>query len=387
MRFSVEAAALKRAVALVSPVLPRRATVPILENVLLALSGDCLRITANDLDQGVTVEMTVAGEENGQTTVNGARLKSITDTAPAGAQISLSAAEDASKGAAVLCGRSRFRLAVLPVTEFPVPKPVSGIVLELQPGELGRILSASVCSSHEDARYYLNGVFLHRKQKELCATATDGHKLAHIPMSLPEGGEQLEDNPDGGGGYIIPNAALRQLSAMGADKACSLILTETAVEARIDLGKDQGPLIYRTRLVDGQFPSYSRVIPPRENFEGAALVNTEHFRAALKRCSVALSAVEHASSGRPKKAVALHFENNVLRVEATGALGEAASEEIDIEWSGASLRSGFNWRYLDLISEAVDSENLRFWPSVEGPSRFEPEVEDGRIYVVMPMRT
>ncbi|HCX68560.1 MAG TPA: hypothetical protein DHK64_13810, partial [Rhodobiaceae bacterium] len=77
----------------------------------------------------------------------------------------------------------------------------------------------------------------------------------------------------------------------------------------------------------------------------------------------------------------------VLRVEATGALGEAASEEIDIEWSGASLRSGFNWRYLDLISEAVDSENLRFWPSVEGPSRFEPEVEDGRIYVVMPMRT
>lgn len=389
MRFSVEAAALKSAFATLNPVLVRKGFTPIVENVLLDLSGDTLEITSNDLDHAARIALTVAAEESGKATVNAMRLKGIADTAPDGAQISLAATADPADGAEVRCGRSRFRLATLPAKDFPVPPPVKGISLELQPGELAQLLSASVSSSFEHTRYYLNGVFLHRKGKELCATATDGHKLAYIPLPLPEGGEEMEDNPDGGGGYIIPNAALRHLSAMAGNKACRLSLSASAVEVSIRMGSEEGPLTYRTKLVDGQFPFYSRVIPDRRNFDGSALVDTARFRAALKRCSVALSAVESAdakAARKPKESIALNFEDNVLRLEAAGDYGENASEEMDVEWGAAALRCGFNWHYLDAIAEAVDSERMRFWPSADGPARFEPETEDGRVYVVMPVR-
>lgn len=389
MRFSVEAAALKRAFATLNPVLVRKGFTPIVENVLLDLSGDTLEITSNDLDQAARIAVTVAGEEPGKTTVNAMRLKSIADTAPEGAQISLSATEDPGDGAEVRCGRSRFRLATLPAKDFILPPPVKGIALELQPGELAQLLSAAVCTSTEETRYYLNGIFLHRKGKQLCATATDGHKLAHIPLPLPEGGEEMGDNPHGGEGYIVPNVAVRHLAAMAGDKACRISLSETAIEISVRMGNEDGPLTYRTKLVDGQFPDYARVIPDRKSFAGIAIVNTERFRAALKRCSVALSAVENAdpkAARRPKEIIALNFESNVLRLKTSGDYGERASEEMDIEWNAPALRCGFNWRYLDAIADAVDAERMRFWPDVGGPSRFEPEQEDGRVYVVMPVR-
>ena len=389
MRFSVEAQALKKAFALVNPVLPRKGFTPMVENVLLRLDGDTLTIAANDLDHAARLSMPVTGEENGETTVNGMRLKGIADTAPPGAQISLACAADASV-AEVRCGRSRFRLAALPVKEFPEAARVDGLGIELQAGELERLLSAGVCTSFEETHYYLNGVFLHRKGETLCATATDGHKLAHVPMPLPAGGEEMEDGPDSGAGYILPNVALRHLAAMVGERGCRLSLSDKAIEVEVALGNELGPLTYRTKLVDGQFPSYSRVIPDRRNFEASALVDVARFRAALTRCAVSLTAVDAPAPNaarRPREIVALNFSDGLLRFETEGDFGEGASDEIDIEWAGGALRVGFNWHYLDTIAEAVGGDRMRFFPSKDGgPSRFEAEEDDGRVYIVMPVR-
>lgn len=386
MRFSVEAAALKRALALIAPVMPRRAGVPILEHALLALEGDHLTVTVNDLDQAARISLGVTGEASGMATVNAMRLKSIADTAPEGAQISLALAE--GNRVEVKCGRSRFHMAGLDVKDFPEVKRVTGTAIEIEAAAMARYLAAACCTSTEETRHYLNGIFLHRKGKELCATATDGHKLAHIPLPLPEGGEALTDGPDSGGGFILPNIALRHLSAMIGERACRLTLSSNAVEARLEPNKETGELVYRTALVDGQFPTYSRVIPERKNFDAEARVDIERFRAALKRCSVALAAAEHDAKGvrRPREILALEFSRDALRIEAVGEIGETASEEMDIAWSGADMRCGFNWRYLDTIAETVGGKAMRFWPDAQGPARFEPEEEDGRVFVVMPAR-
>lgn len=383
MRFSVEAAALKRAFSLVNPVLPRKGFTPMIENVLLRLEGDTLLIAANDLDHAARLSLPVTGEANGETTVNGMRLKGIADTAPPGAQISL-AAETGTPGADIRCGRSRFRLATLPVKDFPEAAGVDGLAIELAPGQFERLLSAGVCTSFEETRYYLNGIFLHRKGQTLCATATDGHKLAHVPVPLPAGGEGMADRPDDGAGYILPNEVLRHLAAMVGERGCRLTLADKAIEVAVAFGNELGPLVYRTKLVDGQFPTYSRVIPARKNFGASALVDVARFRAALTRCAVSLTAVEAAR--KPREIVALNFSDGLLRFETEGDFGESASDEIDIEWTGGEMRAGFNWRYLDAIAEAVGGSRIRFFPSPDGPARFEAEADDGRIYVVMPMR-
>lgn len=387
MRFSVEAAALKSALALLAPVMPRRASIPILEHALLSLEGDRLTIAVNDLDQAARVSLAVAGEASGAATVSAMRLKSIADTAPDGAQISVALAE--GNRVDVKCGRSRFHMAGLDVKDFPAIKPVAGTAIGLEAGAMARYLTAACCASTEDTRYYLNGIFLHRKGKELCATATDGHKLAHIPLPLPEGGGALPDGPDNGEGFILPNVALRHLGAMVGERACRLTLSENAIETQVAAEKGASDLVYRTRLVEGQFPTYSRVIPERKNFDAEARVDIERFRAALKRCAVALAATDLDAKGnrkRPKECLALHFSKDTLRIEAVGEIGETASEEMDIAWAGPDLRCGFNWRYLDIVAETVGGEHMRFWPDAHGPARFEAEEEDGRVFVVMPVR-
>jgi DNA polymerase-3 subunit beta len=149
---------------------------------------------------------------------------------------------------------------------------------------------------------------------------------------------------------------------------------------------DGSSILYRSRLIDGDYPAYSRVIPERKNLSGMARIDTARFRAALKRVSVALAAVE-GEKKKPKEYIRLTFDQDVLRLDASGDFGESASEEIDIEWTGkAALTCGFNWRYLDAAAELSDSDEMRFWPDANGPCRIEPKHDDDRVYVVMPAR-
>jgi DNA polymerase-3 subunit beta len=206
MRFLVEAAALKRAMALIHPVIPRRHTIVIYESVLLRLSGDRLSIHAHDMPHAAILTLDVQGSEDGEALVSGARLKAIADAAPDGAEISFSCG-DVGDGASVMLGRSRFRLALLLPADFPTFNVVNGTAFDIEPSDLERLLSCVACASRDETRLYLNGVFLHRRGESLCCAATDGHRLARVGIPLPEGGGELEDEPDQSAGAIIPTAS------------------------------------------------------------------------------------------------------------------------------------------------------------------------------------
>ncbi len=384
MRFLVEAAALKRAMALIHPVVPRRGINPVHESVLLKLVGDRLSIHADDSPHAVIFTFDVKGAEDGEAVVSGARLKAIADAAPDGAEIALSCA-DVGEGAVVTSGRSRFRLAVLPPSQFPPFHFVAGTNFNLQAGELERLLTVSACVSREETRYYLCGVFLHRRGETLSCAATDGARLALVSLPLPDNARALEDNSDQGAGAIIPTEAARHIHAIVGERKCQLTLGDAAIQLECEIG-DGSSVTYRSRLIDGTFPAYGRVIPERKSFDGMAQIDTARFRAALKRVSVALSAVEGGDK-KPKEYIRLTFDEGVLRLDAAGDLGESASEELDIEWSGtAALTCGFNWRYLDAVAALADSDEMRFWPDATGPGRVEPKHDDDRVYVVMPAR-
>ncbi|MDP1628837.1 hypothetical protein [Parvibaculum sp.] len=323
----------------------------------------------------------------GAATVSAMRFKGIVDGLPEGANVDFAAPPEEEGRAELRSGRSRFRLATLAVKDYPDLMSVTpAVTLALPKGAMKHLLSARWAASYEATRYYLNGLFFHRAGDRLAATATDGHRLAFVPVDLPDAGEGMEDAPHGGAGYIVPNEAVKALVPLVEDRACRLTFSDRAMEAEIEVAGDIGPVTYRSKLVDGTFPDYARVIPARGAHGGEAEIDTARLLQALKACSVALNAVENEKH-KPSPGVLLKLSNGVLRVEAKGDFGEAGEDEMDIGWAGGETAFGVNWRYLAAAAEAVDDSLMRLWPGDGGdPMRIEPKTDDGRVFVVMPMR-
>lgn len=364
MKLIVQREALLKPLQAVVGVVERRQTMPILSNVLMGIQNGRLALTATDLE----VELVAWGEPMDQTfedvTVQGRKLLDICRALPDGAQMTLTRE---SERVVLRSGRSRFVLATLPASDFPATDVVQAPQeIRMSATDLRRLLDKTHFSmAHQDVRYYLNGLMLERRTGWLRGVATDGHRLAKCDVPVPG----LDGNNEQ---VILPRKGVLELQR--------LIGTEGEVAIRIGtnhLQADLPDVRFTSKLIDGRFPDYDRVIPKahphvlvadrlmlREAFGRAAILSNEKYRG-----------------------VRLEIEAGKAIIQAHNPEQEEAEEELEIDYSGPTIEIGFNVNYLLEALAAVDTERVQIFLQDGNQScLIQSPDETACQYVVMPMR-
>ena len=371
MKLIVERAALLKGLSHVQSVVERRTTIPILSNVLLSAEAGRLSLSATDMDLEIIERVPGQIERDGRTTVPAHMLYDIVRKLREGAQVEIEARGE--RNAMVLrSGRSTFTLQCLPPEDYPLM--ASGELshnFALPAGELRTLIDRTrFAISTEETRYYLNGIYLHATKNDevpvIRAVATDGHRLARVEMVLPEGAAGIP-------GVIIPRKTvieLRKLVEEGEDEA-QIALSETKIRFIV------GEATLTSKLIDGTFPDYDRVIP--SNNDKVLEVDCKTFAEAVDRVSTI--------STEKSRAVKLTIENGGLKVSATSLENGTAEEELEVRYHDTPLEIGFNSRYLLDIAEQIDGEGAQFAMSDAGsPTIVRDSADRSALYVLMPMR-
>src|SRR5690348_13963255 len=371
MKLTIERAALLRALAHVQSVVERRNTIPILSNVMLRAEKGRLALSATDMDLEIveTAEAQVSGE--GATTAPAHTLYDIVRKLREGAQIEMQMSGD--KAAMTLrSGRSTFTLACLPPEDYPL---MTGGELPhnftLSAAELRTMIDRTrFAISTEETRYYLNGIYLHATKADevpvIRAVATDGHRLARMEMVLPEGAAGMP-------GVIVPRKTVLELRKLvdESDDELQIGLSDTKIRFGI------GEATLTSKLIDGTFPDYDRVIPT--NNDKILEVDCESFAEAVDRVSTI--------STEKSRAVKLALESGSLVISATSPENGTAVEELEVRYVASPLEIGFNSRYLLDIAEQIDGEGAQFVMSDAGsPTIVRDSTDASALYVLMPMR-
>ena len=352
----------------VSGIVEKRHTLPILSNVLLEKKDDKLTLLATDIEIQITTSTAAdSGSGDGAVTVGARKLQDILRSLPDTAEVSLNL-ED--KRLQLKAGKSRFSLQTLPAEDFPRMALAEGesrsfTVTQKQFRQLLGQTQFSMAA--QDVRYYLNGLLLLVDGSELRAVATDGHRLAYASMALD--GEVSESRQE----LILPRKTVLELSRLLADSDEPLLIELAANQIRFKFGQ----ISLVSKLIDGKFPDYERVIP-------ATLKNV----VTLNRATLLQSMVRAAILTNEKfRGVRLVLTPGSMKIMAANAEQEEAQEEIEVDYSGDSIDVGFNVGYLlDVLNnssvEAVEwgfnDANSSALLTIPGNDRFK--------YVVMPMR-
>lgn len=366
--FTLERKALASALGLLARIVEKRNNIPILSNVRLRLadSGQ-LEITATDLDLEAVARVECVEAERGQdsgTTLPAHALHDITRKLPDGAQVRLTWVGDR---ATIISGRSRFILQCLPENDFPDISTGDFANRFLMPtAVLSALLGKTTFAmSSEETRYYLNGVYLHVVDGDLVAVATDGHRLSKASAKLPEGA-------DGMPGVIIPRKAvweLMRLCETGGD--ASIEVSATKIRAAIGSG------VLTSKLIDGSFPDYNRVIPTGNS--KSAQINKTALAPAVDRVMTVAS-----ERGR---AVRLTFNDGIVRLGVRNPDGGEAADEVDCAYDSTPLDIGFNGRYLLDALANIAGEAVEISLSDPGsPTIFRATDSADHLIVLMPMR-
>lgn len=371
MKFSIERAALLKAVAQAQSVVERRNTIPILANVLIEAEGDEVQFRATDLDVEVVDRAPAKVERAGATTVSALTLNEIVRKLPDGALVSLS--EDGTKGRLVIeAGRSQFQLATLPKEDFPVMASSDyDANFAAKSDDLRRLFDKSrFAISTEETRYYLNGVYMHVADgaggNVLRCVATDGHRLARVDAPLPEGANGMP-------GVIVPRKTVGELRKLleEDDKPIAVSVSETKIRFATE------DLTLTSKVIDGTFPDYSRVIP-----QG----NTRRMEVDAAEFARAVDRVATVSSER-SRAVKMSLSEDKLVLSVNAPDSGNAEEELVVAYADEKLEIGFNAKYLKEIADQVDRENAVFMFNSSGdPTLMQEGNDESAIYVVMPMR-
>ena len=371
MRFSIERAALLKAVGQAQSVVERRNTIPILANVLIEAEGDRVSFRATDLDIEVVDKAPAHVDRAGATTVSAVTLHEIVRKLPDGALISL--ADDGATGRmTVTAGRSTFNLATLPKEDFPVMASSEYAANFSAPAPVLRRLfdKSKFAISTEETRYYLNGVYLHVSTGEdgpvLRCVATDGHRLARIDAALPQGAEGMP-------GVIVPRKTVGEMRKLLDDDEAQIAVSVSETKIRFAT-----PAITLTsKVIDGTFPDYTRVIPTG---------NTRRLEVDASEFAKAVDRVATVSSER-SRAVKLSLDEDRLVLSVNAPDSGAAEEELAVAYGDERLEIGFNAKYLLEIASQVDRENAVFLFNSSGDPTLMREGNDtSAVYVVMPMR-
>ncbi len=371
MKLTIERASLLKSLAHVQSVVERRNTIPILSNVLLVAGEDRLRLTATDMDLSVVESVAAEVARPGATTTSVHTFYEIVRKLPDGAQVELEASGD-SGHMTLAAGRSRFSLATLPREDFPaVGEADLPQSFALATGELRNLIERTrFAISTEETRYYLNGIFLHATKSEdvpvLRAVATDGHRLARFEMPLPEGAADMP-------AVIVPRKAVDEVKKL-LDEAGGSVQVSLS-DTRICFAFDD--TVLTSKLIDGTFPDYQRVIP--QSNDKVMGVNRKEFHDAVDRVSTI--------SSEKSRAVKLSLGDECLTLSATSPESGSAVEELEIEYGGEPLEIGFNSKYLLDIAKQIEGEQAQFTlADAASPTIVRDRADASALYVLMPMR-
>jgi DNA polymerase III subunit beta len=372
MKVSIEHSVLLRSLSHVHRVVERRNTIPILSNVLLRAEGGRLGLKATDLDLEITESLPADVSMPGATTVPAHTLYDIVRKLPDGAQISLESGAEASQ-LILRAGRSRFTLQALSEADFPdLAAGDPGFHFELPTGDLQRLIEKTQFAiSTEETRYYLNGIYVHTVESDggpmLRAVATDGHRLARAQSPAPAGASGMP-------GIIIPRKTVSEVLKLVADK------TDTNVAIDLSVSKIRftvGTIVLTSKLIDGTFPDYNRVIP---------LANDK--RLTVERADFARS-VDRVStiSSERGRAVKLSLGDGRLTLSVNNPDAGNAVEELEVDYDASPIDIGFNARYLLDIAGQLEGDTALFKLADPGsPTVIQDREGASTLYVLMPMR-
>ena len=373
MKATIERATLLRCLSHVQSVVERRNTIPILSNVLIEAEGvNSLRVMATDLDLQVIEHMEANVDSAGAITVSAHLLFDIARKLPEGSQVSLEAAENRM---AIKEGRSRFSLPTLPRDDFPVivegDLPTS---FELPAKTFADLIDRTrFAISTEETRYYLNGIFFHvsdDNQPVLRAAATDGHRLARFTLPRPDGAEGMPD-------VIVPRKAVAELRKLLDESLDGNVQIDlSASKVRFTLG-GEGGVVLTSKLIDGTFPDYSRVIPTGN--DKLLKLDPKSFHEGVDR--VATIATEKT------RAVKMGLDKDKVTLTVTSPDNGTATEEVPAEYSSDGFEIGFNAGYLKDILNQIDADTVEIHLADAGaPTLIRKDENSPALYVLMPMR-
>ncbi len=375
MKISIERAALLRSLAHVQSVVERRNAIPILSNVLIEASGATLRLNTTDMDISIVEGTEAAVAVAGATTTPVHTLHDIVRKLPDGAQVELALEDDGGR-LALRAGRSSFRLSCLPREDFPALEG-EGLPHEfaMSAADLRTVIERTrFAISTEETRYYLNGIYWHAKEENgvqlLRAVATDGHRLARLEMPLPEGAAGMP-------GVIVPRKTVNELHRLIAEAEASVQIGLSENKIRFSFGDIE----LTSKLIDGTFPDYERVIPVGN--DRAMTVATKLFREAVDR----VSTISTEKSRAVKLMLGPGPSGGGLTLQATSPDAGSATEELEVAYADESMEIGFNARYLLDIATQIEGEELKFELADSGsPTVIRDLADEASLYVLMPMR-
>ena len=370
MKFRTSREVLLRPLRVVTGVVERRQTLPVLANVLLEVDDDGLTMRGTDLDIEVVVRVRAASMEvsqAGAATVQAHKLAEIWQSLPEGVDVAVSLD---SERVVLRCGRSRFTLATIPVDDFPKgpenDDDETKVELVLPHTDLRRLLDRTkFAMANGDVRYYLNGMLLELSGSTLRAAASDGHRMALCTL---EGGTEVSEPQRA----IVPRKSVLDLERLigDSDEDVRLVLTGTTMRVT------QGDYTLTTKLVDGQFPEVDRLIP--RNADNTVVTDRETLRSALHRAAI----LTNESSE-----IRLQVEGDQMTIRATNPEQEEAEEIVAVDHEGKPLEVGFNVRYVQDVLMALDTESVKFsMPDNTSIAVLEgPDAEEA-LFLVMPLR-
>ena len=371
MKVTIERSALSKALGHVQSVVERRNTIPILSNVLLQADGGALTMTATDLDIEISEEAPADVVDSGGTTVSALTLFEIVKRLPDGAQVRLELSKEEGR-LQVSAGRSQFSLAVLPDDDFPsLTTDDLDTQFSMPTDDLRRLLQKTrFAMSQEETRYYLNGVYFHAHNDGdaplLRAAATDGIRMARLDAPLPDGAGGMP-------GVIVPRKAILELSRLLEDGEDKVSIAVSPAKIRFSFGAGR----LTSKLIDGSFPDYERVIPKG---------NTNILRVETKDFAQAVDRVSTVSADKTRSIkIALDADN--LRLAVNNPEAGSALEELSVDYGGEPLEIGFNARYLLDVAQQVDGETATFqFADPSSPTVIVDEEDTRALYVLMPLR-
>jgi DNA polymerase-3 subunit beta len=371
MKVTVERAELLKSLGHVHRVVERRNTIPILANVLVRAEKAALQLKATDLDLEVVEQISAEVAPAGSTTVPAHMFYEIVRKLPEGSQVVLESSGDRAV-LAIRAGRSRFTLQTLPESDFPdLTAGEMTHKFALAAADLKRLIDKTQFAiSTEETRYYLNGIYLHpagsEKSATLRAVATDGHRLAQTELPLPAGAAGMP-------GIIVPRKTVTEVQRLIEDSQAEMTVELSSAKIRFAIGD----VVLISKLIDGTFPDYARVIPTGNDKE--LVVDKKDFEAAVDRVSTV--------SSERGRAVKLALTPGKLVLSVTNPDSGSATEELEVEYDSDPLDIGFNSRYLLDIAAQLDGEVAVLKLADPGsPTLIQDKDAKGALYVLMPMR-
>lgn len=371
MRVTLERSVLLKALNHVHRVVERRNTIPILSNVLLRAEGGDLHLKATDLDLEISEKAPAVVEQSGATTVPAHMFFDIVRKLPDGSEVML-ATDTEGTLLNISSGRAKFSLQMLPDTDFPdITAGDFSHTFRIPSIQIKKLIDhTQFAISTEETRYYLNGIFFHTVEDEgnlvLRAVATDGHRLARIQLDAPSGSEAMPQ-------IIVPRKAVGEILKQVEDPEATVTVEVSETKIRLTVGS----VIITSKLIDGTFPDYNRVIPQGNDRE--LVLDRASFAAAVDRVSTI--------SSERGRAVKLAMSEGAVVLSVNNPDSGSATEELAVGYSAEAMEIGFNSRYLlDITNQLIGDETTFMLADSGSPTLIRDSAESGAVYVLMPMR-